>query len=284
MYRIARDVERSRGQALAEMAIVAPVMLVLLLLAVDFGRLFFSYIAVNNAAREATYYASARAGDSSFDQTAYEFAVTQAALREAANQGQGGEGSVLVSTPTCFVPATGVAIGCDVAANFAAGIGNQVKVQVSQDFSFLTPIIGELFGGQVTLTASATAPVLNPTNVSILANASSTPNPTPTPTPTPTPAPTPTPTATPTLPPGATPIPTPIPTPTPTPTPTPPPTCVVPDFYHTYWNDIGALTVWHDEAGFTGTLTNNAGTKKIKYQTLTAGSTVLCSSSMIVGK
>jgi hypothetical protein len=56
----------------------------------------------------------------------------------------------------------------------------------------------------------------------------------------------------------------------------------VPDFYHTYWNDIGALTVWHDTAGFTGTLTNDTDGKKIQRQTLTAGSVVLCSSNMTV--
>jgi hypothetical protein len=56
----------------------------------------------------------------------------------------------------------------------------------------------------------------------------------------------------------------------------------VPDFYHTYWNDIGALTVWHDTAGFTGTLTNDTDGKKIQNQTLTAGSVVLCSSNMTV--
>ncbi len=58
--------------------------------------------------------------------------------------------------------------------------------------------------------------------------------------------------------------------------------CTVPDFYHTYWNDIGAATVWHVEAGFNGTLTNAAGDKKIQRQTLTAGSVVLCSSNMTV--
>jgi hypothetical protein len=56
----------------------------------------------------------------------------------------------------------------------------------------------------------------------------------------------------------------------------------VPNFYHTYWNDIGSLTVWRDQAGFTGTLTNAAGTHKIQGQTLLAGATVLCTSNMTV--
>ena len=38
-----------RGQALVEMAIILPVLVLLLLLAVDFGRVFFGWIALNNA-------------------------------------------------------------------------------------------------------------------------------------------------------------------------------------------------------------------------------------------
>lgn len=55
--------ERSRGQSIVEFAILAPVLMLILLLAVDFGRLFFTYIAVNNAAREGAAYASAQAAD-----------------------------------------------------------------------------------------------------------------------------------------------------------------------------------------------------------------------------
>jgi hypothetical protein len=58
----------------------------------------------------------------------------------------------------------------------------------------------------------------------------------------------------------------------------------VPNYWNSHWNDVGgvhALDVWHN-AGFTGTLTNNAGTKKIKSQTIAGGSVVLCSSVMAV--
>jgi hypothetical protein len=56
----------------------------------------------------------------------------------------------------------------------------------------------------------------------------------------------------------------------------------VPDFFNTYWNDPNALNTWHNTAGFTGTLSNDTGGKKIKRQTLAAESVVLCSSSMTV--
>ena len=278
---------RSTGQAITEFAVVLPVLLLLLLFTVDFGRLFFSYIAVNNAVREGAYYAAARAADTPFDQAAYEAGVTTAALGEVNVQGQGGEGTLTVNGPTCFSPG-GTTLDCHTASNFAGGIGNQVTVSASQPFTFLTPLIGDLFGGQLDLSASATAPVLNPLGVSIsAAEPVATPMPTPTPTPTPTPEPTMTPTPepdpTPTPEPGATPSPT--PTPTPEPTPTPVPMCTVPDFYHTFWNNVGGVPadqVWRDTAGFTGRLTNDAGTKLIQSQTLQAGRTVLCTSSMTV--
>jgi Flp pilus assembly protein TadG len=274
----------SRGQALVEFALVAPVMLLVLLLAVDFGRLFFSYVSVNNAAREGAYHAAIHAADHDYDQTSFEFGVTRAAISEANVQGQGGEGSLTVTAPRCFEPATDTPLACDVAANFAGGTGNRVSVTASRPFTFLTPVIGEVVGGQLTLSASATAPVMNPAVTQILAIATPTPVPTPTPvvtpTPTPTATPAPTPTPTPALPgiPMPTPTSTAAPSPTPTPQPTPTPTCTVPDYWNTHWNDVGgvpAIDVWGG-AGFTGVLTNLAGTKKIKSQTLPAGSVVEC--------
>jgi hypothetical protein len=167
---------------------------------------------------------------------------------------------------------------------------------VSQPFSFFTPLIGEVLGDVITLSASATAPVLNPLDASVLpvAGPTATPAPTPTPTAAPTPTPTPAPTATPTpapTTPGATPTATPVPTatpkPTPTPTPTPVPTCKVPNFKNGFWNNTGgvpALQVWHDQAGFTGTLTNLAGTDKIKTQEIRKNTVVPCSTGMWVSK
>jgi TadE-like protein len=49
-----------RGQALVEAALVLPVLIMLLLLAIDFGRIFFTSIDLRNAAHEATMYAGTR--------------------------------------------------------------------------------------------------------------------------------------------------------------------------------------------------------------------------------
>jgi Flp pilus assembly protein TadG len=161
--------QKSRGQALTEFALVLPVMLLLMLIAVDFGRLLFTYIAVNNAAREATYHAGVHGADTPFNQTAYVEAVRAVGEREANVQGQGGEGVLTVSAPVCSM-ADGAILDCHAASDFGTGTRNRVTVSVSQPFDFLTPFIGDLFGGGVTLTASATGPVFSPPNPTIIEN------------------------------------------------------------------------------------------------------------------
>ena len=48
----------SRGQSLVELALIAPVFLLLLLTAIDLGRLLYSQITITNAAKEAALVAS----------------------------------------------------------------------------------------------------------------------------------------------------------------------------------------------------------------------------------
>ena len=46
------------GQAMVEFALLLPVLLLLLVVAIDFGRLFATFVAINNAAREGAAYAA----------------------------------------------------------------------------------------------------------------------------------------------------------------------------------------------------------------------------------
>lgn len=251
----------SRGQALVEFAIVLPVMLLVLLLAVDFGRLFFTYISVHNAAREGAFFAATHAGDSDYEADAFAAAVAAAARAQANVQAQGGEGEMSVTGPDCFAAATESAVRCDLASDYATGIGNQVAVGVSQSFSFATPLVGDLFGGEIPVAATATAPVLDQTDVSVYADPGSTATTTSSPTPTPAMTPTPAPSE------GATASPEPI--------------CTVPDFFNTYFGDPDALATWAN-AGFTGELVDHSDNKKIKSQSHLAGSVLPCSVSLVV--
>src|SRR3954468_1921791 len=49
---------RGRGQSLVEFALVLPVMLLVLLLAADFGRLFAGYVSLSNATRVGANFAA----------------------------------------------------------------------------------------------------------------------------------------------------------------------------------------------------------------------------------
>jgi Flp pilus assembly protein TadG len=48
----------SRGQALVEFALIAPVLIILMLGAIDFGRVYFAHVSVTNAARNGADYAA----------------------------------------------------------------------------------------------------------------------------------------------------------------------------------------------------------------------------------
>ena len=146
-FRIRRP--HRRGQALVEFALIVPVMLFLLLIAIDFGRLFFSNVDMANASREAAAYAAGNPTDTA--------TITAYASREANVQGQAGEGARTV-TVTCqnSVPAT---ILCSAAAG-GTGVGNVVTVNVARPFTFLTPFINSFFGGSLQVNASSSAAVL----------------------------------------------------------------------------------------------------------------------------
>lgn len=57
------DTTKSRGQSLVEFALVLPLLLMLVLGAMDFGRLFYTKMVITNAAREGANYFAYHPGD-----------------------------------------------------------------------------------------------------------------------------------------------------------------------------------------------------------------------------
>jgi len=142
------------GQSFVEFAILFPVLLLLLLIAIDFGRLFFTYVQVNNAAREGAAYAALAPKDT--------LGITARATQETNAQPKTQEGGAVTLTISiaCSDASTGTADpGCDGAAASKAGVGYHATVTVTEPFQFYTPLIGNFFGNPLTLTASTTAPV-----------------------------------------------------------------------------------------------------------------------------
>jgi PKD repeat protein len=193
------------------MALVAPILLILMMSAIDLGRLFYSQITIANAAREGALAASQ-------EPTKYE--PNQDCVLPSHGPGTNRVVcAVSHEAKSSFVtiPASGISMSCDgitvttsaaVTANCHSGMSHTVAVTVVGQFSLLTPMLAAFTGGQ-TIDLSSTATAI-PREVP--------PPPPPAPTPTPTPTPTP----------GPTPTPTPTPTATPTPSPTPAEICYAP--------------------------------------------------------
>lgn len=138
-----RESGRSRGQSLTEFAVVLPVFLLIMLFAVDFGRAFYSWVTVTNAARVAANYAGLNPDGPFGAGSTYDSLVRQDAL--------GG---------TCLIPA-----GAPPQPTFQDStldsnatpkdLGDKATVSISCSFRVLTPVVGNIVGNDVTIAASA---------------------------------------------------------------------------------------------------------------------------------
>lgn len=213
---------RSRGQALVELALIVPILLLLMVAALDLGRIFYARITVENAAREGALVAAVLADDpTAFQAGSPCNQATNKVMCRVVNEATGG--FVTVSH-------TDVARDCN-PSSCAEGLGNTVTVTVTGHFRLITPLLSMFTGGQdITFDASAVAQIRT---APAITGALATPTPTPEPSPTPTPTPDPDPDATPT------------PTPEPSPTPTPIP-CVAPVANFAWTNPSGKTIAFTD--------------------------------------
>jgi len=98
-----RGRKRSRGQSVVEFALVLPILLLLLAATIDFGRLFYLYVAVNNAAKEGALYGarSPLCDDSANPACGDPNNVAWHVANEAANLVDSNGNSLLTSTVAC---------------------------------------------------------------------------------------------------------------------------------------------------------------------------------------
>jgi Flp pilus assembly protein TadG len=145
---------RQGGQALVELALVVPVILILLLGTIDLGRIFYSKIAVTDAAKEGALVASQGGSTSE---------VTTAVLTEA----KGG-----------FVEITAANVAATTCPDNPNGATPPVSVTAASPFHALTPLVAAVLGGSdVMIGSTATA------RCRYTPPFTATPGPTPTPTP-----------------------------------------------------------------------------------------------------
>ena len=219
---------RTRGQALVELALITPILMLVLLGAVDLGRVFYASITITNAAREGAQAASQDpasyiAGGSCTTSNK----VVCAAIREPA---------------TSFVTVTPADVTLTCNPSCSATYGTEIAVTVTGHFDPITPIIATIIGRQhLTFSSTARADFVK------IPTPGATPLPTPTPTPTPTPIP------------GA--------SPTPSPTPAPSAT-LAPGCWWNWWPQAGftfSQATKQSAVLFTSTSTPTTGVCQITY-------------------
>ncbi len=112
-------IHNRRGQSLVEFAILLPILMLLIVGAVDLGRMYFSYITIKNASREAAYIGSTwpPVDGSSVSK-----------IRARANQEATGTVDVSKMTVSSSCPS-----GC--------AAGSPVRVSIDYDFQMVTTFI-----------------------------------------------------------------------------------------------------------------------------------------------
>jgi hypothetical protein len=140
----------SRGQALVEFAFILPILALLLLLAVDFGRVFFGWVALNNATRIAANEAALNpdawvAPVDASDQDKYRQQVLND-MRAINCAPLGGGTWDLADIPDpVFEDKRGTIDTHEV--------GDHATVALGCSFTFLTPLLGNVMGNPMAISA-----------------------------------------------------------------------------------------------------------------------------------
>ena len=171
---------RSRGQSLVEFALVAPVLLLILLVGIDAGRLFFGWVNLQNTARIGANFAGIHptawnVPGSASDRARYETQIQN-------------DATVINCTLPNPLPTPAFPDGKE--------LGDLVVVGLDCEFDALTPFVSAILGDPVMLSSSAEFPI----RTGIVAGGTTVPPPGPIPTPTPGATPTPPPPGTCTVP------------------------------------------------------------------------------------
>jgi len=130
--------ERSRGQSLTEFALFLPVLLLLVLVALDFGRVYLGWINLQQMTRVAAGIAADNALDWPADQDRYEERLRA-------------ESTLINCVPDedTWLPQYGSDIS----------LGQHVTVKIDCEFSLITPIVSQILGNSITASASTTYPI-----------------------------------------------------------------------------------------------------------------------------
>lgn len=142
---------RERAQGLVEFALVAPVLLLILLMAIDFGRALYGWVVLQNSARIAANFAGLNA-EAWRDDVASVKAEYQADIRDDLDAANCSSLSPLPDPQFSDGPDTAALGG---PADGIYDVGDIVVVRLTCDFDLITPIVSSILGNPVELGASS---------------------------------------------------------------------------------------------------------------------------------
>ena len=134
-----------RGQALVETAILLPILLILLLGAIDFGRLFFGYVNLHQAVRIGANFAATHPNMDVDDRLRYEELINNDI----------GELNCQLDAPIpnpSYTDRDGTPVAVPV-------LGDYANLTLECDFSPVTPLGDVFFGDPIAMAASSTFPI-----------------------------------------------------------------------------------------------------------------------------
>ena len=147
----------SIGQAVVEFGLVLPLLLVIFAGAADFGRLFYGYVAIENAVKEGALYGSRYPVCADSSALCQDPDNVRWRVQEEAKTVRNPDGTKITPTSRCLSASTG-APRPDLRDCVA---GDTYEVAASYRLKLITPILGAIIGSGVTVESRSTAVVLN---------------------------------------------------------------------------------------------------------------------------
>ena len=146
----ARSTRRARGQSLVEFTLVLPMFFLLILIGLDFGRVFLGWVELNNVVREAASYAADNPG--AWNSNSPDAAAQAEYQRLVTND---------ASAINCTLPSPVPAPSFPDGPNGNHPIGELVTASFTCQFRIITPVISNIIGtnGLLAVSASAAFPV-----------------------------------------------------------------------------------------------------------------------------
>jgi PKD repeat protein len=148
---------RARGQSLVEFALVLPIIMLLTLTALDFGRVYLGYINLQNMARIAANFA---ANNPTAWTGAGNTPTQLAAKLKYQNEILGDAAATNCNLPVVAGKKTAPApTFTDADADGTPEIGDTANVAITCTFGVITPVISNIVGGTINVSAASTFPV-----------------------------------------------------------------------------------------------------------------------------